>query len=161
MTSWIWILKKKIHNWLTCLSKSKCIKFNKMKTQGANNLRVGIYCTVEELGALVDTWQQRTSKCEDLDFYLHKGGDNWISNNLLTNFKTGIEKSSIEERIRLYGSNKSKDIKPPCTYHDNPSVVQVILRRSPRPFIGSFANLRICVNCSEPCLRRGQINSVD
>lgn len=70
-----------------------------------NPNRISISCKKEDLATIVTKWQERTEKCEDIDFYMNQGGDNWLLNNLMTHPKDGIKSKTIEQRIGLYGDN--------------------------------------------------------
>lgn len=86
-------------------------------------MKIGISCKVQDLTKIVTKWQQRTEKCEDLDYYLGLGGDNWLLNNLMTSVPRGIKKKTIKERMLKYGSNKVAEVKPPCNFFVNCSLV--------------------------------------
>jgi hypothetical protein len=79
-----------------------------------NVMKIGITCTIEELTTIVKKWQSRTEKCEDLDYYLSLGGDNWLLNNLMTSNFKGIREKSIPKRMSKYGSNLVIEVPPPC-----------------------------------------------
>ena len=86
------------------------------KSNTFRKLKVGITCELSQMQKLVSSWQQRNQNCEDLDYYLSLGGDNWLLNNLLISPENGIKKKSIPERIEKYGSNSISDLEPPCKF---------------------------------------------
>lgn len=81
---------------------------------GQKQEKLTISCRREDLKKLVDLWKKRSERCEELDYYLRLGGDNWLYNQLLTDPKLGITESSLPQRVQLYGSNLISMIPKPC-----------------------------------------------
>ena len=50
--------------------------------------------------------QQRQKLCEEVDYIESKEGDSWLFSGLKTNILRGIDKKSLPDRIRAYGSNQ-------------------------------------------------------
>lgn len=70
----------------------------------------------EEFQRLAKHWLERDDQFHDLRFLLEKGGEDWLFNGLMTGPSQGINPSSIQDRLDLYGSNKRKRLSPPCSF---------------------------------------------
>ena len=72
--------------------------------------------SVETFQQIVKSWQERDTDFQDIDSLLSLGGEDWLLNSLMTHPMNGISPNSMEQRIRLFGSNKRTRMDPPCTF---------------------------------------------
>jgi hypothetical protein len=64
---------------------------------------------------IVQLWQDRDERFEDIDSLKRKGGEDWLINTLNTHPANGIRQASVAEREARFGSNRQKRQPPPCS----------------------------------------------
>ena len=57
----------------------------------------------------VTKYQQRKNLCEEVDYLEGSGGEQWLLEGLKTNKETGIQSSSIPERVKHFGDNEREE----------------------------------------------------
>lgn len=66
---------------------------------------------VEELMSIVNKYMQREHGSDDIDFVEQMGGNQWLETGLATDFKNGVNSSTLEARAESFGDNMKKKIK--------------------------------------------------
>ena len=82
--------------------------------------------SVETFQQLVKNWQERDGEFQDINSLLSLGGEDWLLNSLVTHPTSGISPSSLDDRIRLFGSNVRQKMEAPCKPRSS-SVVGTLL----------------------------------
>ena len=73
--------------------------------------------TTNDCQLFVNKWLQRENGDEDLDFFLKKGGEKWLVDELKTDIQLGIDSNSIEDREIYFGSNRKEIAKSKTFWH--------------------------------------------
>lgn len=69
---------------------------------------------VDSYRRLVKLWQERDSSCQDIEWFLACGGEDWLLNGLMASRTHGIHLDSVEERRDRFGHNRRKRLSHPC-----------------------------------------------